>query len=60
MRLNVTDLARRPHHSKFGMESVNPIDRGSDIGCGMALLALLLERGLYWAARRWLRAFPGS
>jgi uncharacterized membrane protein YccC len=25
------------------------------IGCGVALCALLLERGLYWAARRWLR-----
>ncbi|MDQ7246864.1 FUSC family protein [Dongia sedimenti] len=28
------------------------------IGCGVALLALLLERALYWAARRWLRATP--
>ena len=30
------------------------------IGCGVALLALLLERGLYWAVRRWLRATPGA
>jgi hypothetical protein len=29
------------------------------IGCGVALLALLLERALYWAMRRWLRTTPG-
>jgi hypothetical protein len=28
------------------------------IGCGVALFALLLERALYWAVRRWLRATP--
>jgi hypothetical protein len=30
------------------------------IGCGVALLALLLERGLYWALRRWLRETPAA
>lgn len=30
------------------------------IGCGVALLALLLERALYWAMRRWLRETPGT
>ena len=28
------------------------------IGCGVALGALFLERGLYWTARRWLRTAP--
>jgi len=51
------ELVASSQGQAIGLFAARVVDTA--IGCGVALLALLLERALYWAARGWLRATPG-